>query len=56
MLSITAKKTENILQAKCLNGLFVPKAIRFTGDLDNNHMRYQYALSTLRPYFQNLNK
>ncbi|MFG6687701.1 Insecticidal toxin complex protein [Mariniflexile sp. HNIBRBA6329] len=50
------KKIENILQGKCLYGLFVPKAIRFTGDLENKEMRYEYALNTLRPYFQNLNK
>ncbi|MBP0904582.1 Insecticidal toxin complex protein [Mariniflexile gromovii] len=48
------KKIENILQGKCLYGLFVPRAIRFTGDLENKEMRYEYALNTLRPYFQNL--
>ncbi|MDO7173817.1 Insecticidal toxin complex protein [Mariniflexile sp. AS56] len=46
-------KIETILEGKCLYGVFVPKEIRFTGDLDNKEMRYEYALNKLRLYFQN---
>ncbi|MFI0429496.1 Insecticidal toxin complex protein [Mariniflexile sp. HMF6888] len=54
--SHSLKKMENILKGKCLYGIFVPKAIRFTGDLTNKDIRYEYALNTLRRYFEDTNR
>ncbi|WP_308992146.1 Insecticidal toxin complex protein [Mariniflexile litorale] len=50
------KKVENILQRKCLYGIFVPKELQFMGDLENKEMRYEYALNTLRIYFKNIKR
>lgn len=54
--SKSIKKIENILQGKFLYSLLVPKEIRFYDNLSNSVMRYNYAVQTLRPYFEsNLN-
>lgn len=50
------KKIENILRGKFLYGIFFPKEIRFMGNLENKEMRYNYALNTLREYFENTGK
>ena len=50
------KRIENMAKGKFLFGFFVPKAIRFEGDISNVEDRYDYAFNKLRPYCKTINK
>ena len=47
------KTLERIAKGKFLYGLFVPKSIRFKGDLSKAEIRYDYAIEVLKPYCKN---
>ncbi len=47
------KTLERIAKGKFLYSVFVPKAIRFKGDLSKAEMRYNYAIEVLKPYCEN---
>ncbi len=47
------KTLERIAKGNFLYSVFVPKAIRFKGDLSKAEMRYNYAIEVLKPYCEN---
>ncbi|AUP78076.1 Insecticidal toxin complex protein [Flavivirga eckloniae] len=47
------KTLKRIAKGKCLYGLFLPRAIRFKGDLSKAETRYKYAIEVLKPYCKN---
>lgn len=47
------KTLERIAKGTFLYGLFVPRAIRFKGDLSKAEIRYDYAIEVLKPYCEN---
>ena len=50
------QQIERIAKGKSVYGLFVPKAIRFEGDISIAEDRYNYALNKLRSYCMSLIK
>ncbi|GGG59666.1 Insecticidal toxin complex protein [Bizionia arctica] len=48
----TLKTIDKMAKGKGVYRLIVPKEIVFSGDLSNEENRYNYALNTLRVYFQ----
>ncbi|NMH86257.1 Insecticidal toxin complex protein [Flavivirga algicola] len=53
MDSSSLKTLGRIAKGQFLYGIFVPKAIRFRGDLSKAEMRYNYAIEVLKPYCKN---
>ncbi|MCB0444080.1 MAG: Insecticidal toxin complex protein [Gelidibacter sp.] len=47
------KHIERIAKGKSFYSIFVPKAIRFEGDISKPEERYNYAINKLKPYCKN---